>query len=366
MTVKRIAVLIDRQYIDAHFCFRELLTSLAESGFYVTLFYIPTHNSPKIAVAKNIQLKKFSKTYGGTIKLFIQLLWGNFIYAAVIATPQWPLYWAALAKKKFKLICLSDEVNASDPNYYSTAQKNQGAGANKWKQREIIAHQKCDATIALGEIRYKLLKHINKLADNHPYFIIANAPSAKLASKPATDFYRKQFNLSKQNTIVLHSGGLQWKLIQDLPSINLDADTKLILQARMKNDLKFTSSAILISDTYIAYEDLISYTKDADIGLLLYDENDPEEKRNGNTAGKLGLYLGAGLPIIGCNLKEFEWLEKENCGVRIENLSQLNEAVNKIKSNYNLYAANSKRIFENKFEYLKQYKPFEKWLTEKK
>lgn len=364
MTVKRIVVLIDRQYIDAHFCFRELVSSLADSGFCVTLFYIPTEHPPKIPQHENVGLKTFSKTYWGTLKLFLQLVWSNFNSTAVIATPQWPLYWATIAKTKYKLICLSDEINAVNPRDYSSAQKNQGQGAGKWKQREIIAHQKCDATIALSQVRYELMKQINQLSDKHTVFTIPNAPSAKLVSKPETDFYRKEFNLTKEDTIVLHSGGLQWKLLKDLPTIKLDTDIKLILQARIKSKLSFTSPSVLVSDKYIAYEDMLPFTKSAAIGLLLYDENDPEEKRNGNTAGKLGLYLGAGLPIIGCNLKVFEWLEKENCGIRIDNLDQLNEAVKKIKSNYNLYATNSKRIFENEFEYFKNYLPFEKWLIE--
>ena len=359
--MKQIAIIIDRQYIDAHFCFRELIASLANSGFHVTLFYIPTERSPKFDSNDRIKLKVFSKSKLGTLKLFFQLLAGNFNYHTVIVTPQWPLFWASFAKIKFKLVCLSDEVNTTDPNDYSSAQTNQGFSAKKWKNREIIAHQKCDATIALDQTRYDLVKQINNLSYNHSYFIIPNAPSAKLASKPQVDFYRTSFNVKQNETVVLHSGGLQWNLLKDLTTIKLDPNIKLILQARTRGKEQFPSS-VLISDKYIDYEELIPYAKGADIGLLLYDEFNPEEKRNGNTAGKLGLYLGAGLPIIGCNLKIFEWLEKEQCGIRIDNLNQLNDAIKKINANYSSYSNNSKRIFEKKYEYTEHFKPFEKWL----
>ncbi len=262
-----------------------------------------------------------------------------------------------------RVVCLSDEVNTFEINEYAASQKNQGHKAAKWKQREAKAHRNCDATIALGKERYELVKKINSLGDDHAFFIIPNAPSEELAGKNKINYYRTNFNLSQDDTLVIHSGGLQWKLLDKLNDVQLAADQKIILQARQKKDSRFTSPSIVVFDKFIPYKDMVSYSKGADIGLLLYDESDPEEKRNGNTSGKLGLYLAAGLPIIGCNLKVFEWLEKEKCGIRISDLSDLSSAITQIKSNYKEYSDNSRRMFLEKFEYERSFRPFAAWLS---
>ncbi len=368
--MKRVALFFDRTYIEAHFCFKELAVQLARAGYRVDLYFNHTPDPPRFDAKLPIRLIPFGKSPLGTIRVLAILVRRYRSYEACVATPQWTLYWAWRLRpsRRVKLICLSDEVYADKVAEFSEAQKRIGPAQAKWKGRERRAHQHCDATIALGAARYELVRQINQLSREHRHFIIPNAPAAS-AQAPRLDVtahYRQHFGLRETDTVLLHSGSLLWSFVAQLEQLTFqDLDLRLVLQVRggYAKKFDFRSPAILLSERRFRYEEMVALTRGADIGLLLYDETHPEERRNGNTAGKLGLYLAAGLPIIGCNLKVFEWLEAEGCGLRIEDLSALEGAVATIRQDYDRYAQASRRVFQEQYEYLCQVTPFLNWLV---
>lgn len=366
MHKKTVVLFFDRTYIEAHFCFKELAIQLARKNYRVHLFYLKNEIIPDFSKQRNINLYAFSRSKKSLIIVLLKLLFLNF--NVLVSTPQWALYWASKLKKlkSFKLIYLSDEVYAKNEKDYSIAQKIQPLHMQqKWKEREIIAHHLCDATIALGKERYDLLKQINRLPGSHPHFIIPNAPSSNIVDINNNGYYKEKFLLKSTDSIILHSGGLGWELIHHINNLQFPENIKIILQTRKKfPDFVANSPNVIVNEDFIPYENIVSVTSSAHIGLLLYDESNPEEKRNGNTAGKLGLYLAAGIPIIAGNLKSFKWIEEKGIGVRINNVNELVEAAGKIMKNYSEYQENAMKIYNEEYEYSRKFQKFANWLNQ--
>ncbi|MFK8184199.1 MAG: hypothetical protein AB8B99_12565 [Phormidesmis sp.] len=361
--LKKIALFFDRPYIDAHFCFREMVIHFLDSGWQVDL-YMPfslTHPLPSLR-HEHLSVNLYQRSRYKLLKLLRQLsCWGSsHKYQAIIATPQWALYWAARVGKLFNIpiICLSDEVYTHQKVQWSIAQKNLSeADAVKWKHREAWANQQCLFTIALSKERFKLTKKENCLPDDHPCIVTPNAPAKQ--SSIESSFYRETLNISENQSILLHSGSGAWSLIDSVlaQASEWSQSIHVVLQGRYRGTLSGKQQAenISISPWVLPAEMMHYATSSADIGLMLYNRNDPEESRNGGTAGKLGLYLSCGLPLICCNIESLRWVDKEGCGCWIEDVTAIPAAVEKIMNNYDEYSQNSQRIYLERFEYSKHF-----------
>ncbi len=362
---KRICLFFDRSYVDAHYCFREMAVQFLENEWEVDLYVsfdtthmVPTFNSGHVRIFFIDHSKR------GLSKLLLKIGLGR--YQAIVATPQWALYWAAKIGRfcGIPVVCLSDEVYAWNKKNWSIAQKI-SRGQAKWKKREAWAHRQCVMTVALGEERFQLVKNENQLSDDHSYVIVPNAPAGR-ANKLASSYYREILGISKEKVVLLHSGGLGWTLLRPLIQVSdqWGGELTLALQGRFKDtrDLGLPKENVKLSSIVLPSELMKYATSSADIGLLLYNRDHAEEARNGNTAGKLGLYLSCGLPVICCNLDVFRWVDKEKCGVWISHVSEIQEAVRKIMNSYETYQKNAIRIFNDQYEYTKHFDIFLKKL----
>jgi hypothetical protein len=356
--MNKIALFFDRPYIEAHFCYKELLIQLINNNFCLILFIPQNADIGNLSKSKDIQIIRFKKNKFGSLLFFLRFILNTLNCKFVIANPSWPLFWSCKLNimGRLKIICLSDEVYGNNPDEFNLEQKQFPFQlAKKWKNREKWAHQNSILTIALGEERYKLVKEMNSLPVSLPYIVIPNSPSIKtslLESERYQDYYRKRFSFNKTDIIILHSGSLLWRLLEELNEIELKSSSiKIVLQARRDYEIVFKNSNIFQNEEFLSYENIVEATKSAQIGLMLYDENNVEERRNGPTAGKLGLYVGAGLPIISYNLSSMKWLEDKHIGICINTLADLEHAVLTIMNDYSNYSNNVKKYFKETLAY---------------
>lgn len=361
----RVCLFFDRPYVDAHYCFREMVTHFLEKEWEVDLF-IPfslLHPVPFFGTFANENLKVFfvDSPHKGTLQFLGRAL-NRRDYRVIIATPQWALCCAALTGKilNVPVFCLSDEIFGSAQTEWSAAQRRLSRGQLKWKQREIWAHRQCALTIALHRSRFEQVQKINTLPEHHACAVIPNAPSGE-ARRLQSSFYHDTLNIPADQVILLHSGGFRWSLLNRLAEVSSlwTKDLTVVVQGRMKERAGYATNARLKITDHVLPSDMMRYaTSSADIGLVLYDRNHPEEARNGATAGKLGLYLSCGLPVICCNLEVLKWVEEEGCGLWVDDVSQIPEAAKKIMTSYENYSKNARRIFDERYEYSKHFNQF--------
>lgn len=364
---KKVCLFFDRSYVDAHYCFREMAEQFAKNGWTADIYmsFGPSHGVPHFN-SPDIRVFFIDHSKLGLLKLLARIAVGK--YSVIVATPQWALYWAARLSQfsKVPVVCLSDEVYTWDPKTWSAAQKSI-SNALKWKKREAWAHQRCVMTVALGENRFRLAQKENALPENHPYVIVPNAPAGPGQKLPSV-YYRQMLDIPSSSAILLHSGGMGWVFI---PSLLQEAgrwgeEFLVVIQARLKGSTdRFTETKnVRFSQSLLPADQMREATSSADIGLMLYSQQDPAEARNGNTAGKLGLYLSCGLPVICCDLDELKWVEEKACGVWASKIEGIPGAARKIMADYAGYSRNALKVFNESFEYSKHFKVFFKKLNE--
>jgi len=354
MARPKIALLTNRPYIDAHYCFRNAVEELLAAGWDVDLYMMHSSNHPLPKFdSRGTRIFFTPSSKRETVFFLLKLLLlPDRCYHAIIATPQWGLFWGAHAARwrRTPLICLSDEVYPWN--------ERQTPSMKKWKARETWAHQRCAFTIALSEKRFELCRLENCLPKDHRFFVVPNAPSGP-PQRLKSDYLRKKLKIPDEKKILLHCGGGSWHLLRALVSNpNLIGENHvLVVHGRYEGSLDglMESDRVKLSRQVVPSNMMDQLISSADIGLALYSQDCAEEIRNGPTAAKLGAYLKNELPIIGGNLESLRWIERKKCGAWISKLEDLSGAAKKVVENYNLHAANAARVFERDFEFTKHF-----------
>lgn len=350
----RVALVFDRPYVDAHPCFREMAVQFAKHGWGVDLVVetCDTHPLPDFG-GLNVRVMPFLKNYRGLAQVLKRLMVPN-RYDLVVATPQWPLYWAVRMRGigRYAVVCLSDEI-------FVLAEANTDS-KKKWKQREADAHRKADLTVSLSEERMRMAAAENGL-NGQPYVIIPNAGSG-YAFRETSTYYRDRFSVPAENTLLVHSGTLDWRLPAQLAksAANWEHPLDIVFQGRFTgaNRQPVEGPRVHFEDRVFPAADMHRVTSSADIGVALYDRTHPLECRNGETPGKLGLYLSCALPVICGNVDSLRWIADEGCGVWVEDLDAIPAAASRIRSDYAEYSRNAARVFDERFEYSSRFEEF--------
>jgi len=352
---RRVALVFDRPYVDAHPCFREMVCQFARCGWNVDLFmtHSPSHPIP-VFDSNRVRIFRMQKTRVGLLNVLSRLVLPG-RYTIVVATPQWPLHWAVWAKDwgRFRVVCLSDEIYLQE--------ETETPVQRKWKRREIRAHQLADFTVSLSETRMSLVAQENCLRSNHPYAVIPNAPSGE-AYRSTSCYYRERFLVPPERGILVHSGTLGWRLAAQLAGLaeHWSEPWTVVFQGRFKgaNRQGVSGRSVYYEERVFPGKQMHEITSSADIGLALYDRTHPVERRNGETPGKLGLYLSCALPVICGNIDSLRWVSEEKCGEWVEDLAEIPRAAERIKANYQQYTKNAARVFNERFEYSSRFDGF--------
>ncbi len=176
-------------------------------------------------------------------------------------------------------------------------------------------------------------------------------------------------NIEKEKNIILHSGGLgnyfmSKELITESYSWN-DNDILVFHTSHNVADTSYYQEIITnLQDTNkvrfsikpVSNEVLDHLVASATIGLALYSVEVLGYRAlyMGLAAGKIGNYLKCGVPVIATKLPSLTYLEEYECGILVEDLSQIKYAISKIKANYNKFQENAYRCYNELWD-AKQY-----------
>ncbi|MBI4353367.1 MAG: hypothetical protein HY593_05525 [Candidatus Omnitrophica bacterium] len=368
MGKNRVCLFFDRSYVDAHFCFREMVKEFVKKGWEVDLYteFCHSQTTPCFA-SKNVRVFFIQKSKIHVFLLLLRLVFRR-RYRLIVATPPWALYWAVWAGKfrKAPVICLSDEIYSWDQILY-LSEGRASPSLVKWNKKEKWAHGRCALTVSLSESRFQFIKEKNAISDRHPYVVIPNAPAGE-GKKLRSSFYRDTLDIPEHHVILLHAGSLDWSFTKPLvqAAFGWDYPLSLVFQVRMRGvDLGMDIPPNVRFSQAILPGEMVRYAaSSADIGLMLYSRTNFIESVNGATAGKLGLYLSCGLPIICSNLDSLRWVEEEGCGVWVPDVGMVETAVEKIRASYKMYSENAIRVFNKKYEYSRRFEVFFEKLNE--
>lgn len=192
-------------------------------------------------------------------------------------------------------------------------------------------------------------------------------PGSTLGSSyfESKNFLHKRLNLKLTDKILLHSGGFgEWFQSKELAkySSELPSEIKLVFHVshNIKNDeyyVNYTKArshddCSIFSLEPVMLSGLDELVSSAYIGVAWYDLKVLGFKASmlGLAAGKIGNYLKCGIPVIVPNFESFSYIAKNKCGILIEDLSQLSQAVNMIDADYDEFSRNARKCYEELWE----------------
>lgn len=170
--------------------------------------------------------------------------------------------------------------------------------------------------------------------------------------KGSSDYLRNLLGIDKDKMVILHSGGLgKWFMCKELAEVSAKWSNDKILvfhtshhvdsdpyYKAIKEDVG-TRDNVLFSTNPVPNTELDELVASANIGIALYSVEHLGYRAEymGVAAGKIGNYLKCGVPVIATRLPSLSYIEDYGCGILIDELSQIEEACNKIKSDYPRY-----------------------------
>jgi len=188
-------------------------------------------------------------------------------------------------------------------------------------------------------------------------------PNAKLGGvfKGDSDMIRTTFGIPREKTVILHSGGLgvwfgsseiaqaakEWgddRVLVFHTSHNAARDT--YCKAMQANDY---GGRVVFSTTPVPSGKLDEFVASADIGLAWYDRDvlGYRGENMGQAAGKIGDYLKCGLPVITNNFHSLSsYIETYGCGICVDTIAGIGDAVKGILADYGRYRENAFRCYE--------------------
>jgi glycosyltransferase involved in cell wall biosynthesis len=124
-----------------------------------------------------------------------------------------------------------------------------------------------------------------------------------------------------------------------------------------------TSGRARISTDLVAPRELTDLVASADVGLVLYAGDTPNDYLTGRSSEKVARYAQAGVPMIAFDYPSFlEVFDRFECGRCIEDLNQLVTAIHAIEKDYARHRAGALRAYEDVYEFSKQFSPVLDWI----
>jgi glycosyltransferase involved in cell wall biosynthesis len=214
--------------------------------------------------------------------------------------------------------------------------------------------------------RAALLMRENRI-HNKQIEILPNAPSGE-AIGIRTDYLRRKLDISPERPILLHlanSYPVQMGVDLARAAQRWDANWAIVFHTRSINSYAkelrslVDNRTVYFSGKPVSSGELISIIASADIGIALYSICAEENLYYlGRSSGKIAHYLQAGLPVIAPDLPSVRaYIEKYECGVCVNEVDDVRDAVLKVMGNYQYYSNNAITCFREQFNFEKHFWP---------
>ena len=174
------------------------------------------------------------------------------------------------------------------------------------------------------------------------------------------DFFRNRYNITPDQQIILVAGMVSnMTLSEDILIVFsniLNDKIKLVIHDRMLNSgfsfLKNKYSKIVFSGQPLRYNEIDTIFSACDFGLVIYDTESTDRNFSviGMASGKFFNFLKNSKPVIVSNNLGLAQLVIElQCGIVINNLDEIENAIEKINLNYQFYSKNAFNAFRDRF-----------------
>src|ERR1017187_6975931 len=213
------------------------------------------------------------------------------------------------------------------------------------KAAEEKYHSHCWGTVVQDEKRAATLLEDNRVQTSKTLFYI---PISRLggARSIRSTWLRDQLNLSGNETLMLAYGIIcKERLSVELANaaqcfpegwrlVFHGYGNESVIQEITELDIKHRVSISLNMVPASQQEYVVA---SAHIGIVLYNGISINDRLTGFSSEKLALCLQCGLPVIALNFPSYEHIRQRRCGILINSLAEMNEAISQILGDYSGY-----------------------------
>jgi len=101
-----------------------------------------------------------------------------------------------------------------------------------------------------------------------------------------------------------------------------------------------------------------------DLGIAWYDNISVGFRTAGKSSGKIAAYLRFGLPIIAKKYRStIEAIEDTRCGICVDKITDIQEAIRNIELNYDKYSKNAIDEYNKRYDFNVYKEPLIKFFT---
>jgi glycosyltransferase involved in cell wall biosynthesis len=230
------------------------------------------------------------------------------------------------------------------------------------KTLERFFNRRCSFTIIQDQERARLLAEENRIS-LETIILLPNSPLGP-ALRRRSDYLQKRIGLSPEAKPILYVGTLDKatylpELIQ--AARQWPAEWALVLHSRQRgnplglnlDNLPWVKS----SGGPVPYADLPALISSADVGLVLYRNDDTIWMGDnityvGLSSGKLAQYLRCGVPVAVIAFPGLcELIEHYHCGICVQEVTELQEAIATILAHYQDYSQGALTCFSEVFDF---------------
>ncbi|MFV8826372.1 glycosyltransferase [Alkalihalobacterium sp. APHAB7] len=356
--------------------------ALAKGGYKLTIFCVKEFDLETPDLHENIEIVRHDM-FNKQIKMTLNQKHNDKAYTNVIKrmvrTPllklskdiaAYRLFYTktvAMLKEKDVTVIHAHDLNTLSIGYYLSKQfrakliydshelYNEMAGRNNFEKR--IGYM----------VEGKMLKHIDHLIVVNPFVqeefenrygkkpttIIENIPETNgglTTEAENKNYFREKFKLAEEDIILLYQGGIN-------PNRGIEECVEAVAQlperfkfvilgfGTLTNELKELAVKLNLSSRVFFHEqvpsaDILWYTKQADIGLVMYKSN--SKNNYFSTPNKIYEYLLAGIPMVASDHPGKNFIiNKYKIGLCIEeDVESIRKGILQLEKEYDMYAEN--------------------------
>ncbi len=216
------------------------------------------------------------------------------------------------------------------------------------KLKEVIYVKGCRSLVIQDELRKKILR---KYGISHPVTWLM--PNSYCIDERRCDVPHKSG--------LIYSGGVRAKMLKSFVEHAEDlGDVEITISGWTHIRGKFNDNPnIRVISQTIPQEEYTKFISAYDIALIWYSKYDDNMYNIGLSSGKFFKHMSIGQPVIVNNVPGLaEEVRKYKLGVVINDVKELECAVQTIMSDYDFYVKNIKQVYKKKYDYKKVTKKF--------
>jgi glycosyltransferase involved in cell wall biosynthesis len=208
-----------------------------------------------------------------------------------------------------------------------------------------------------------LFRHDYELADTVPSLTLPVTGQGN-AVREKSNYLHRMLHIPDGKKIALHLGGMNsWFSCLEIAREFATLDGWVIVfqgnhnreylrhfQRMIRADK--TDNIIVLKKFYTEINSLDCILMSCDLGIAWYNDISLNFRTAGQSSGKIASYLKFGLPIVANRYPSTEEaLAKPGCGICVDNMNEIPEALGTIAKNYTFFSANALREYERTYRF---------------